>query len=260
MSTNFIVPAILFIKKDSEIIPFELSSESLSGLPRSLTKLAITGFKAMTSIEPNTFQHLPGLEWLSLEDNSIEHIEPATFNNVKKLTRLVLSRNKLTDFRFDEPPANAEPCCLKFLDLFRNKLVFIAKRTVTNLPKSLVYLDLSQNMIVDIESGAFEDLVNLRSLLLGFNCFEQLDFNNILNSDTANLRFLDVRWCENVTINLQQNEDGIHAKKKRKQSREQCSKSLHNRLVVYLSDEDASPFLEGVEELASRGFSQVYCG
>jgi Leucine-rich repeat (LRR) protein len=175
-----------FIKKESENSLCKLSSESLRGLPFSLTQLTIAGFKTMTSIESNTFQHIPGLETLSLRDNSIEYIEPAAFNNLYRLVRLYLQGNVLNYFRL-------EPCCLKILNLSGNQMKFFPKRSITNLPTSLVNLDLSRNMIVDIESGAFEGLINLRCLKLGLNAFKQLDLSNIINRDTANLRFLDMR-------------------------------------------------------------------
>jgi Leucine-rich repeat (LRR) protein len=222
----------------------------LSGLSPSLKQLYITGYKAITSVEPNTFQHLPNLEKLSLVNNSIAHIEPAAFNNLNKLTQLELSNNRLTDFRFGEPLANAEPCCLKVLYLSDNQLSFFPKRLVTNLPTSLVNLDLSSNKIMGLESGAFEDLVNLRSLNLERNhhkSFETLDLNNILNNDTCNLRLLDICEASFKTIQWREYSKDIEERAKtnlkRKQSEEDLTfpiKSLRNRVLVCVHESQDS--------------------
>jgi Leucine-rich repeat (LRR) protein len=218
-----------------------------------LTQLSIAGLKYMTSIEPNAFQHLPCLEKLSLENNSIDQIEPAAFNNLNKLMRLELRGNKLTNFRFAELPASAEPYCLKVLDLSCNQLIFIPKRSVTNLPTSLVNLNLGENFIEAIESGAFKDLVNLRSLNLAEMLCETLNVDDILNRDTANLRYLDIRGANaNMKIlchdSSHQNAEGASVNEKRTQSEGVLKfpvKNLRNRLVVYANHSRIQP-IEGV--------------
>jgi Leucine-rich repeat (LRR) protein len=220
----------------------------LSGLPPSLTNLTIAGFDALTSIEPNSFQHLPDLEKLSLKKNSIEQIEPAAFNYLNKLTRLDLKQNRLTDFRFDELPANAEPCCLKVLDLSENRLSFLSKRFVNNLSTSLVSLDLIRNEIVNIESGAFEGLVNLRSLNLNGNLFKTFDLNNVINGGTVNLLLLDIR-CGITDVKIlypdssqQENKEVAYTEKKRTQRKSVLKfpiKNLRNRLTLYSFSRDS---------------------
>jgi Leucine-rich repeat (LRR) protein len=147
-----------------------------------LTQLSIIGFKALTAIEPNAFQHVNHLEKLCLANNSIERIESGAFDDLNKLTRLELNGNKLTTSCLSEMPATVEYLSLasneidgslvisshntrlKVLDLGENKLASIPKRSVSNLPLGLVNLNVRENKIVDIESGAFNDLVNLNTL------------------------------------------------------------------------------------------------
>jgi hypothetical protein len=87
---------------------------------------------------------------------------------------------------------------LEVLDLSENQLSCISKRTLSNLPLSLVEINLSNNKIVDIESEAFRDLVKLRSLNLAWNSFATLYLNNILNRDTV--LFLDIQSDANIPI------------------------------------------------------------
>jgi Leucine-rich repeat (LRR) protein len=133
--------------------------------------------RVMTSIASNTFQHLPLLEQLSLNDNSIELIEPGAFNHLNKLTRLELKGNNLTDFSFDLLSTNIN---LKVLDLSGNKLSCIPKRSMFNLPLSLVNLDLSKNEIESVNCEEFQDLLNLRSLSFAENCIDYFDLEGIL--------------------------------------------------------------------------------
>jgi hypothetical protein len=247
---HFFAQYLKVIMLQTKIVQPELSSKLLSGLPPSLKQLTIAGYNAITSVEPNTFQHLPNLEKLSLASNAIALIEPAAFNNLNKLTRLNLSNNWLTDFRFDEPLANAEPCCLKVLNLSVNQLNIIPKRSVTNLPTSLVNLDLSSNKIMGLESGAFEDLVNLRSLNLERNhhkSFETLDLYNILNNDTRNLLLLSIYECSVKTIQwreyAKEKEELAKTNLKRKRSEEDLTfpiKSLRNRVLVCVHESQHS--------------------
>jgi Leucine-rich repeat (LRR) protein len=147
----------------------------------------------------------------------------------------------LTDFRFDEPSANAELCCLKVLDLSANKLSIIPKRSVSNLPTSLVNLDLSSNAIMGIESGAFEDMINLKSLSLSWNDFETLDLNKILNRHTANIRFLCINGSDYKNILWQDylQEEEVNTIKKRKRSEEVSKfpvKCLRDRVLVHVNE------------------------
>jgi hypothetical protein len=66
------------------VVPI-LSSELLSGLPSSLTDLTIAGFDCLTTIRPNTFKNLPGLEWLNLQANSLKEVQPGAFNHLNNL-------------------------------------------------------------------------------------------------------------------------------------------------------------------------------
>jgi Leucine-rich repeat (LRR) protein len=189
-----------------------------------LTQLAITGFWNVTTIELNAFQDLPNLEKLCLTNNFIKRIELGAFNYLNKLKRLGLNWNSLTGSCLNEIsmlscleflslannqiygslviPSNN--CRLKALNLSGNNLLCVPERSVSNLPLSLVNLNLMLNQVV-IESGAFEGLVNLRSLNLACND-EILNLNYIFNRDTINLSSLNLRGGKHVPILLHESE------------------------------------------------------
>jgi Leucine-rich repeat (LRR) protein len=173
-----------------------------------LTQLTISGFKCISSIEPNAFQHLPNLRKLCLVNNSIERIEFGFSGHLNKLTQL---------------------------DLSVNQLCSIPKRSVSNLPLSLVNLNLSSNTIVDIECGAFDDLENLRLLNLAFNSFKELNLNNILNRDTVNLMFLNLSGDRKMSIVwYDSSQQEVNIKCEQQGILNTPSKGLRNQVVVYV--------------------------
>jgi Leucine-rich repeat (LRR) protein len=229
-----------FINKGTKNATFKLSSELLSGLPSSLAHLTIAGINSLTAVDPYTFHHLPGLDKLSLKGNAIEQIEPAAFNY----------------------PNNIAQLQLKILDLSGNQLNSIPKRSVTNFPMSLVNLDLSYNKIVDIETGAFEDLVNLRSLSLAENNFKILDLRNILNSNSLNLLFLDIRGKANMQIlwhEFPKQEDAVNTKIKWQLIKEAPKLALkRNRVVVCVCIYSSyKACFETLSKLADEGIIRI---
>jgi hypothetical protein len=149
----------------------------------SLTKLVITGFKQFTRI-----LSLPAtLEFLQLSENGIKVIEPDAFLLLNKLTHLNLDKNCLTAEKAF--PALFHLTHLEHLSLRNNlidslegfkviymprlQVLILCSNQVTQLSKQtfatfpgLVNLDLTHNRITDIETGAFDGLVNLRVLRL----------------------------------------------------------------------------------------------
>jgi Leucine-rich repeat (LRR) protein len=145
----------------------------------------VIGFKNLSSIDSGIFQHLPHLEKLCLANNAIERTESGS------LDHLNTPEKSLNTFCFDKPHPGVQ-CRLKELNFTGNQFGCILKRSISHLPTSLSKLNLCNNKIVDIESGAFENMVNLRFLNLAWNLYETLDLNNILHRDTAYILYLHI--------------------------------------------------------------------
>jgi hypothetical protein len=224
----------------------------LSALPSSLTKLTVTGFKNFSSIESNIFQLLPNLEKLCLSNNAIERTEQLD------------SLDHLNTLRFDKIQPGVESR-LKVINLSGNQLSFVPKRSVSNFPPSLVELDLSKNKIVDIESGAFKGMFNLRSLDLAGNPFMKLDLSNIIYFDTVSLQFLDICGDANRSIlwrhdSSQQKEDANLVIE-----REQCEvvsklpvvDRLHNQVFVQVSYKQREANKVALNEMVDQGLIYI---
>jgi Leucine-rich repeat (LRR) protein len=233
----------------------KLSSESFSS---SIRKLTVTGFKTLSSIEPKILQYFPDLQTLCLANNAFERIE---FSSLDHLNTLEKSLDTLC---FDNLQPGVESR-LEVLDLSGNQLSCISKQTLSNLPPSLVKINLSKNKIVDIESGAFRDLASLRSLHLACNQFETLDLNNIL--DTVNLWFLDLQGNANFPImwhesSQQKEEEGANMIIKRDKSQEISNLSVVNcsRIKVSVkvsSGRQREANLVVLNKMAERGIISV---
>jgi hypothetical protein len=197
-------------------------------LSSSLKQLTVIGFKTLSSIESGIFQHLPYLVKLFLANNAIERTE------LSSLDQLNTPEKSLNTLRFDKLQPGVESR-LKELDLSKNQLGCILKRSVSNLPLSLVHIDLSHNNIVEIESGAFENMVNLRLLTLAWNLFETLDLNNILHRDTANIMHLDI--VSNITRSIKWHDSS-------QQKRDEVSSMIIKREQTGISSFLARRFLQ----------------
>jgi Leucine-rich repeat (LRR) protein len=161
----------------------------------SLTKLVITGFKQLTriiSIPAATLEHI------ELSDNCIYMIETDAFRLLSKLTHLNLDKTFLSAEQAF--PAFAYLTSLEQLSLRTNmiysleglksiylprlrvlnlcvgQVTKLSKQTFATLP-GLCELIVSYNQIMEIEQGAFDGMVNLRSLDLHDNPLQVFFFN-----------------------------------------------------------------------------------
>ncbi|XP_076994884.1 extracellular matrix protein 2 isoform X2 [Tamandua tetradactyla] len=132
-----------------------------------ITSLELFG-NAITSIPDEAFNGLPNLERLDLSKNNITSsgIGPKAFKLLKKLTRLNMDGNKLTQI-----PSEL-PCTLEELKINENHLQAIDEESLSDV-NQLVTLELEGNNLSEINVNplAFKPLKSLSYLRLGKNKF-----------------------------------------------------------------------------------------
>lgn len=104
----------------------------------------------------------PGIKYLYLRNNQIDHIDEKAFENVTDLQWLILDHNRLENSRI-KGKVFSRLKQLKKLHINYNNLT----ESVSPLPKSLQELQLTHNKITKLTS--FEGLVNLTSIHLQHN-------------------------------------------------------------------------------------------
>nr|XP_006133650.1 leucine-rich repeat-containing protein 32 [Pelodiscus sinensis] len=143
------------------------------------------------SEKPLTFYTL--LQHLDLRFNQISFIEPGVFTHMTSLVEINLSSNQLDEFAQHRRPGIGLLPAVRKLDLSRNSLytrmaeyfihdvpslqyLSLAENSITAILQrmfqgspALVEIDLHSNIIMDIEEGAFEMLMNLTKLNLSMN-------------------------------------------------------------------------------------------
>jgi Leucine-rich repeat (LRR) protein len=159
---------------------------------------------------------MPNLEWIKMEENLIESIEPGAFicltkiklinmsfnlleqcpslSELASLEKLNLRSNKIksVDELFDGMERDAMNTKLRVLDLSENEIASLSADVFSRLA-SLTCLDLRDNSITAVPNGAFNGLLNLKSLDLANDGIKSIDFS-IFDSDLANLIILNLPW------------------------------------------------------------------
>jgi Leucine-rich repeat (LRR) protein len=183
----------------------------------SLKQLYVTGNYLQTLTQ--TISSLPALEHLDLSQNRLISIREYTFSHMKKLKNLNLSFNKLDletsyfrnqnllqslDLSFNEikylssqSGVFQELVSLKYLNLSNNKLKTIVDSSfIFESLSKLSELNLAWNGLIYLKENCFSSLDNLKSLSLGFNRINSLNFLN----QTKSLVSLDLEQNEIVSI------------------------------------------------------------
>lgn len=137
---------------------------------------------AIQSIPPGTFSHLTNLLSLMLSHNRINRISSETFASLLKLRALDLSHNEIQSNVWNLSLRN-----LQRLDLAHNSI----ERLTFDSMRRLHFVNLSHNQVHEIESGAFVNQTNLKSLNLSFNHIERVDLSAILPA-TERMERLDL--------------------------------------------------------------------
>ncbi|XP_078677886.1 uncharacterized protein LOC144914182 [Branchiostoma floridae x Branchiostoma belcheri] len=132
-------------------------------LPRSLEYLYLDS-NEITTVGGKTFQELPNLRSLYLQDNNLtsESLHPAAFASLVNLTSIYLQGNKLEKLQVIFPPS------LEVLRLGHNGMKEISPKTFLYLPH-LQQLFLSENTLEALPRGLFSGLLSLQHLHLANN-------------------------------------------------------------------------------------------
>ncbi|KAM6963459.1 uncharacterized protein LKV04_019530 [Tautogolabrus adspersus] len=190
---------------------------------KQISRTTFDGYKGLKTlqmnqnkliIEPDTFNNLTQLTFLSFDKSKLRDIDPNWFVPLKNLTRLSLLKNEITEL----PPKgfsaliNLEQLYLQF-----NLLKYITNKSFSKL-RRLIKLNLSLNLIDFIEEGTFQDLTCLRYLDLSGNRIKRLTppilsgltnlrqfvlYNNRLHFRSYESPFIYLTSLENLEMNYQ---------------------------------------------------------
>ncbi|XP_053714925.1 toll-like receptor 22 [Synchiropus splendidus] len=154
----------------------------------NLSKLDLSHNK-ISSLQCHDFANLTKLRILSLHNNSISNLPTCTFSGLDSLQVLKLQSNKIstTNGAFKKIFPR-----LRQLRLDSNTLTGIKPKEFEGLV-SLQNLSLHHNKIKDIKNGSFFGLTNLTDLLLQSNAIEEKELNSGAFNDLINVRRLDLR-------------------------------------------------------------------
>jgi Leucine-rich repeat (LRR) protein len=201
--------SILDTKNPDNLIKlFNLNKSELNKLFESFLKNNLKLLNLTNSglhyITDETFFETNNLKVLDIScNNLISFNSRKYFHSYNQLEELFINNNKLNSFDFSRLKI------LKKLVLSENKLKIKSWHITDRLPKSLVYLDLSENSLIQIESGTFINFTNLKFLKL--NKIDSLNVNMIMVKYLTNLEELLLNgnkncWQKNIGI-------FVHAKK-----------------------------------------------
>lgn len=163
----------------------ELNANIFSTLPK-LEELNLSKNRIIR-IDPNALTGLSNLRVLYLNDNSLSIIPSEAFEPLQVLAELYLGVNVFTTIK---DGAFERLSGLTSLDLKGAGLLNISSDTFRGLEASLRKLDISDNRLTQVPTGALNQLTRLEELILGQNNFESIS-NRALDG-VYNLRHLDV--------------------------------------------------------------------
>ena len=180
--------SILDTKNPDNLIKlFNLNKSELNKLFESFLKNNLKLLNLTNSglhyITDETFFETNNLIVLDIScNNLISFNSRKYFHSYNQLEELFINNNRLNSFDFSRLKK------LKKLVLSGNKLKIKSWHITDRLPKSLVYLDLSENSLIQIESGTFLNFTNLKFLKL--NKIDSLNVNMIMVKYLTNLEEL----------------------------------------------------------------------
>ncbi|RMZ95504.1 slit -like protein [Brachionus plicatilis] len=172
----------------------------------------------LSLIEPSGFSKLNSLKTLDLSYNQLTELNNAIFKPFEfTLETLFLSGNRLQilpdlnvmqELYYIDVSYNilsdltdyGVPQKTKALILSNNRLEKIRKETFS-MNYNMVFLDLTNNMISDIEQKSFENMINLRILRLGFNNLNFFpDLRHLVNLAELDLSNQNLRYLSEFAL------------------------------------------------------------
>ncbi|OQV18319.1 hypothetical protein BV898_07523 [Hypsibius exemplaris] len=121
---------------------------------------------AISFLQTNTIPRMPNLRVLSMSKNFLQSVAPSVFGNVPGLRKLNLAENRIGILGRD---------------------AFSGSKHQLQL---LEHLDVSANGLNDTQSGTFDDLPNLKSLMLGWN---PMEVEGIFENSSDTLEYLGIQ-------------------------------------------------------------------
>jgi Leucine-rich repeat (LRR) protein len=150
----------------------DIALGTFDNLPR--LKFLYLNNNKIKELQPGLFNNLLGLQELLLNNNKIRELKLGTFNNLSKLHLLYLNNNQIQEL---QPGVFNNLLRLQELLLNNNKIRELKLDTFNNLPK-LHELYLGINQIQELQPGVFNNLPNLRMLFLSGNQISRLQPNS----------------------------------------------------------------------------------
>ena len=162
-----------------------ITSYYFSGL--SKLQYLIIKYNNISSIKNNTFKGLISVFDLVLKHNYIVNIEAGAFDGLIRLSRLRLSYNSLVELNTGTFTIFNKLEGYEFINIRGNRLKMIKRGLFDS--ENIETIDLSNNSIISIESGAFNVTLKRLKLLL----------NNVLSTIAENV-FGRLKNMRNITI------------------------------------------------------------
>ena len=131
----------------------------------------------ITTISLDTFENVPMLKHITLNENKIMILKLGLFDNVPLLETLYVRNNRITIL---EPGLFNNNLMLKQLVFPNNEIMILEHGLFNNLP-NIVLIKLTDNLITKIEYGVLNNIPTLQHLLLDFNQISYIEpgaFNN----------------------------------------------------------------------------------
>ena len=142
----------------------KIESKAFDGL--SYLEILYLSQNKLTTLQPNTFSGLPGLKKVYLSQNQLQKIPD--LGSLKNMSRLNLDSNRIQSATF--PDSFSKTVNLTSVNLAHNNITLLRSKDLQSLiTTKLAKLDLSNCAMKSIESGVFENLRSLQSLVLSYN-------------------------------------------------------------------------------------------
>lgn len=217
-----IIPNVIF-KQFPQLKVFDGSNVNL----HNINSLSLNGAEnlqiiflfnnRLTTINDYCFVHSKNLKVLDLSSNKISRIQALAFSSLTHLEELSLSNNYIKSF--DGSPF--QPLIgLTWILLDRNEFSVVSSELFTQANQKLLGIHLNNNKIREISPFVFDNLKQLRFLMLsGNNCVNQ-DFKNFKIPENASVK-MELLECHkdyrktyrpdddkyNITVQLKKLED-----------------------------------------------------